>query len=239
MHCLFVPPTGVHPLDVFGCDNTLKHTVVESTRPQWEPVQHLVNYELCSESKNEGLELTAIAASRVSPNESPSVAIIPGVTNASEINITEIVGGVSAQKISEGYPLPTVMGSSNGMVDYSEGKSKMKGLRSVQGIRERIVFQGEQDPRQLFGWNKDVVFNVPLEFTTMNSTKRDNREGGSEGSLRAARNAVILRSLTSGSTSKGMKMEVVKAMIVPTLGTLILLVIEQMVLQRQKVAETS
>ncbi|GMH15271.1 hypothetical protein Nepgr_017112 [Nepenthes gracilis] len=106
-------------------------------------VQHIVNYELCSESKIEGLELTATAVSRVSPNESPSVAIIPGVTNASEINITEIVGGVSAQKISEGYPRPTVMGSSNGRVDYSEGKSKMKGLRFVQGIRERIVIQGE------------------------------------------------------------------------------------------------
>ncbi|GMH15269.1 hypothetical protein Nepgr_017110 [Nepenthes gracilis] len=92
------PPTGVHPLDVFGCDDTLKHAVLESTRPQWEPVQHIVNYELCSESKIEGLELTATAVSRVSPNESPSVAIIPGVTNASEINITEIVGGVSARR---------------------------------------------------------------------------------------------------------------------------------------------
>ncbi|GMH22608.1 hypothetical protein Nepgr_024451 [Nepenthes gracilis] len=135
-------PTGVHPLDVFGCDNTLKHAVKESTRHQLEPVQYLVNYELCSESKNEGPELAAIAANRVSPNESPSVAIIPVVTNASAVNISEIVGGASPQKISEEYPLPTVMGSSNGMVDYSEGKSKMKGLRSVQGMKERFVFQG-------------------------------------------------------------------------------------------------
>ncbi|GMH17843.1 hypothetical protein Nepgr_019684 [Nepenthes gracilis] len=108
-----LPPSGVHPLDVFGGDNKLRHAVEESTRYQLQPIQHLVNSALCSESKNEGLELAAIAANRVSPNESPGVAIIPGIANASEINISAMDGGASSQKISEKYPLPTVIDSLN------------------------------------------------------------------------------------------------------------------------------
>ncbi|GMH24695.1 hypothetical protein Nepgr_026538 [Nepenthes gracilis] len=108
-----LPPSGVHPLDVFGGDKKLRHAVEESTRHQLQPVQHLVNSALCSESKTEGLELAAIAANRVSPNESPGVALIPGIANASEINISAMDGGDSSQKISEEYPLPTVIDSSN------------------------------------------------------------------------------------------------------------------------------
>ncbi|GMH15268.1 hypothetical protein Nepgr_017109 [Nepenthes gracilis] len=117
------------------------------------------------------------------------------------------------------------MGSSNGRVDYSEGKSKMKGLRFVQGIRERIVIQGEQLPVQALRMEQHTVFNVPAEFTTMNSDREGQPEADSEGSPRAARQRVILRWLTSWVDIQWVKMEAIKPMIVPTLGTLILLVI--------------
>ncbi|GMH06954.1 hypothetical protein Nepgr_008794 [Nepenthes gracilis] len=129
-----LPPSGVHPLDVFGCDDTLKHTVEESTGHQLEPVQHLVNYALCSESKNEGLGLAAIEANRVSPNESPGAAIIPGIANASEANTSKMDGGASYQKISEEYSLPTVFDSSNGMVGYSGDILNHRGIGKGSAI---------------------------------------------------------------------------------------------------------
>ncbi|GMH23441.1 hypothetical protein Nepgr_025284 [Nepenthes gracilis] len=183
-----LPPSGVHPLDVFGCDNTLKHAVEKLTRHQLEPVQHLVNYALCFESKNEGLELAVIAANRVSPNESPGVAIIPSIANASEVNISAMDGGASSQKISEEYPLPNVINSSNGMVDCSEDISRMKGLLSVQGMKERFVFQGGQLPVQVLRIGQLAVFNVPAEFTTMDNRRHREDEskavGQPEGDLK-------------------------------------------------------
>ncbi|GMH18445.1 hypothetical protein Nepgr_020286 [Nepenthes gracilis] len=118
------------------------------------------------ESKMRGLNLLLLLRqkNRVSPNESPGIAIIPGIANASEVNISAMDGGASSQKISEEYPLPTVIDSSNGMVDYSEGISRMKGLLSVQSMKAKICFS----PLQWEGEDHiNLITAVAKSFTSL------------------------------------------------------------------------
>ncbi|GMH29317.1 hypothetical protein Nepgr_031160 [Nepenthes gracilis] len=70
----------------------------------------IIHYVL--NQKIERLGLAAIEANSESPNESPGATILPGITKASEADTPE-TGGDSSQKISEEYPLPTVIDSSN------------------------------------------------------------------------------------------------------------------------------
>ncbi|GMH01198.1 hypothetical protein Nepgr_003037 [Nepenthes gracilis] len=68
------------------------------------------------------------------------------------------------------------------MVDYSEDISRMKGLLSVQGLKERFVFQGGQLPVQVLWMGQLAIFNVPAEFTTMDGRRHREDESKVVGS---------------------------------------------------------
>ncbi|GMH19135.1 hypothetical protein Nepgr_020976 [Nepenthes gracilis] len=82
------------------------------------------------------------------------------------------------------------------------------------------------------GGNKGAILNVPANVTTLAGSRPQEAESnalgqpgmGSEGSPRAARQRVTLRLLTSWCDTPWVKMEAIETMIVPTLGTLILVI---------------
>ncbi|GMH26600.1 hypothetical protein Nepgr_028443 [Nepenthes gracilis] len=96
----------------------------------------IIHYVL--NQKIERLGLAAIEANSGSPNENPGAAILPGITKASEADTPETDGGASYQKSSEEYSLPAVFDSSNAKVGCREDLSRMKGLLSVQAMKESL-----------------------------------------------------------------------------------------------------
>ncbi|GMH19486.1 hypothetical protein Nepgr_021327 [Nepenthes gracilis] len=92
-----------------------EHKFEKLVPSEYMPIKHhhslLKDRGLAQEYKKR-LGLAAIEANSESPNESPGATILPGITKASEADTPE-TGGDSSQKISEEYPLPTVIDSSN------------------------------------------------------------------------------------------------------------------------------
>ncbi|GMH16681.1 hypothetical protein Nepgr_018522 [Nepenthes gracilis] len=157
LHAVLLESGASPPPDLFldiASDIGSKQKLLEQAQPEiggnvelrtscnsnnyWSNHELLIMHYVLNQ-KNEGLGLAAIKANSGSLHESPGAAIIPGIANASKANTSETDGGASYQKISEEYSLSTIFDSSNERVGYSENLSRMKGLLSVQGMKESFV----------------------------------------------------------------------------------------------------
>ncbi|GMH20514.1 hypothetical protein Nepgr_022355 [Nepenthes gracilis] len=143
-------PTEASPFSVEGSwlaqeyKSTEKAVLLESgaspppdSNNYW-PNNELLIIHYVLNKKIEGLGLAAIEANSGIPNESPGAAILPGITKASEADTPETDGGASYPKIFEEYSLSAVFDSSNAKIGYREDLSRMKGLLSVQAMKESL-----------------------------------------------------------------------------------------------------
>ncbi|GMH16464.1 hypothetical protein Nepgr_018305 [Nepenthes gracilis] len=114
------------------------------------------------------------------------------------------------------------------------GKKQMLAANGMPMCRLHCPVQllVEHTRKVQFSLGQLAVLNVPTNFTTLAGSHPQEAKSkalgqpgtGSEGSPRAARQRVTLRLLTSWFDIPWVKMEAIKAMIVPTLGTLILVI---------------